>query len=174
VCVHTAGFYFWDHSQSEMLHEHQSSSQWVWCRAYLKIKKDLHMTIFRNMFLFYTVQCKMSKWPLSAWTQSLGCFAVTCMTLSKSARSFILLAAMAVEQNTSPLLPAGQSYTLFLSVSEHRNLRRRGSWTLADHGFVFDSHVWFAQTSLNMFIQYWSQHKCVYSRVLMFVIDWDC
>lgn len=105
---------------------------------------------------------------------NLACFAVTCMTLSKSARSFICLATMAVEQNYSPLLPAGQSYTLFLSVSEHRNLRRWGLWTVADHGFVFDSHVWFGKTSLDMFVQYWSQHKCVCSRVLIFVIVWDC
>jgi len=177
VCVHTAGFYFWDHSQSEMLHEHQSSSQWLWCYAYLKIKKDLHMTIFRNMCVFCTVQCKMSKWPLSAWTQS-GLFCWYLCDPVKVCKVIYIFWSNGswtkFEQNNSPLLPAGQSCTPFLSVSEHRNLRRWGLWTLADHGFVFDSHVWFAQTSLDMFIQYWSQSKCVYSGVLMFVIDWNC
>ena len=86
-----------------MLHEHESSSHWLWCCVYLKVKKDIHMTVFRNMCLFCTVQCKMSKYHFQPG-HSLACFAVTCMTLSKSARSFMCLEGMAVEQNLNKII----------------------------------------------------------------------
>ena len=107
------------------------------------------------MCLFSTVQCKMSKLPLSVWTQT-GLF---CCHLSDPVKVCKVIHMSCshgswtkFEQNNSPVLPAGQSYTPFLSVSEHRNLRRWGLWILADHGFVFDSYVWFAQTSLDILV----------------------
>jgi hypothetical protein len=86
------------------------------CYAYLKFKKDLNITIQFSETRLYVVQFSLKY--LDDHLQpghGLASFAVMCVTLSMSARSFICLAATEVEQSSFSLLPAWQSCTQFLS-----------------------------------------------------------
>jgi hypothetical protein len=82
--VSAPGAYSWGQSQSKMLCEHGSDSQWLLSYGYLKLQNDLYETKLFPWTSSYIVQIslnKCSEWPSSAWIHVLIGLLIECVTL---------------------------------------------------------------------------------------------